>query len=121
MEHFNLPRDRPLRFAGSWSVRLKSAGYHDSHIHPQGWISSALYLALPHHTADESPEAGYLKLGEPPTELGVELNATRLIEPAVGRLVLFPSWLWHGTLPFDEGERLTVAFDVKRPIRHTQP
>jgi len=31
-------------------------------------------------------------------------------EPA--RLALFPSVFWHGTRPFDDGERLTVAFDV---------
>ena len=39
----------------------------------------------------------------------------RLVEPAPGRLVLFPSWLWHGTRPFGDGERLTVAFDVAPP------
>ncbi len=28
-------------------------------------------------------------------------------------LVLFPSYLWHGTVPFDAGgRRLTAAFDV---------
>jgi hypothetical protein len=28
-------------------------------------------------------------------------------------LVLFPSYLWHGTVPFSAGEmRLTAAFDV---------
>jgi Putative 2OG-Fe(II) oxygenase len=32
-----------------------------------------------------------------------------------GRLVLFPSTNWHGTLPFDEGERLSIAFDVALP------
>ena len=31
------------------------------------------------------------------------------------RLVLFPSWMWHGTVPFADGERLTVAFDVAQP------
>jgi hypothetical protein len=29
-----------------------------------------------------------------------------------GRMALFPSYLFHGTRPFSEGERLTVAFDV---------
>jgi hypothetical protein len=28
-------------------------------------------------------------------------------------LVLFPSYLWHGTMPFETGgRRLTAAFDV---------
>ena len=38
-----------------------------------------------------------------------------MIEPKPGRLVLFPSTMWHGTEPFAAGERLTVAFDVARP------
>jgi hypothetical protein len=24
--------------------------------------------------------------------------------------------MWHGTVPFSEGERLTVAFDVRPPM-----
>ena len=35
------------------------------------------------------------------------------VEPAVGRLALFPSYQWHGVEAFPgEGERMTVAFDV---------
>jgi len=45
------------------------------------------------------------------------LPPIRTIEPKPGRLVLFPSTMWHGTRPFDAGERLTVAFDVKRPAQ----
>ena len=40
------PRDA-FRFTGSWSVRLSDAGFHVSHIHNQGIISSAFYVALP--------------------------------------------------------------------------
>jgi tetratricopeptide (TPR) repeat protein/predicted 2-oxoglutarate/Fe(II)-dependent dioxygenase YbiX len=107
-------RDRAPRFAGSWSVRLRGSGHHAGHAHPAGWISSALYIALP--DADpRNPEAGWLAFGQPPAELGVDLAPTRLVEPKPGRLVLFPSTMWHGTRPFAEGERLTVAFDVQPP------
>jgi tetratricopeptide (TPR) repeat protein len=98
----------PFRFSGSWSVRLRDCGFHVPHTHSQGWISSALYLALPNAPARQ----GWLKLGEPPADLGLDLPPSRWIEPAPGRLVLFPSTMWHGTEPFDAGERLTVAFDV---------
>jgi tetratricopeptide (TPR) repeat protein len=110
------PRNRRIRFAGSWSVQLRGSGFHASHVHPQGWISSALYVALPDPSDDDRPRAGWLKVGEAPPELRVNSPAIRLIEPKPGRLVLFPSWMWHGTLPFVEGERLTVAFDVRSPI-----
>lgn len=103
------PRDRSVRFAGSWSVRLRDAGYHTSHVHPQGWISSALYVSLP----EAAPHAGWLTLGQPPPSLPA--LEPRFIEPKAGRLVLFPSWMWHGTVPFPAGERLTVAFDVAPP------
>jgi tetratricopeptide (TPR) repeat protein len=107
-------RDRRIRFAGSWSVRLKQAGFHVSHVHPLGWISSALYIALPPAVNAESKE-GWLQLGNPRPELGVDLEPSAYVRPEPGRLVLFPSWMWHGTIPFSAGERLTVAFDVAVP------
>jgi tetratricopeptide (TPR) repeat protein len=109
------PRDRRTRLAGSWSVRLRGGGRHANHVHPQGWISSALYIALPERKLGEPSDSGCLVLGEPQAEMGVDLPPHTRIEPTVGRLVLFPSWMWHGTRPFAEGERLTVAFDVALP------
>jgi hypothetical protein len=103
----------PVRFAGSWSVRLTDSGYHANHVHPAGWISSAFYVALPEGLGGED-SAGWLTLGEA-GEIGVDLPPLRMIEPKPGRLVLFPSTMWHGTRPFTAGERLTVAFDVARP------
>jgi tetratricopeptide (TPR) repeat protein len=108
-------RDRRVRFSGSWSVRLGSGGRHSNHIHPQGWISSALYIALPQRKEGEPEDAGWLTLGEPDDNLGLDLPPWRKIEPKPGQLVLFPSWMWHGTRPFRDGERLTVAFDVMPP------
>ena len=104
----------PILFSGSWSVRLTGGGRHVDHVHPAGWISSALYIALPGEADRGRDEAGWLALGQA-SELVPELPPIRVIEPKPGRLVLFPSTMWHGTRPFDAGERLTVAFDVKRP------
>ena len=112
------PRDQPILFEGSWSVRLAAQGFHSVHTHTRGWISSALYVDLP--TLDTSP-AGWIEFGKPPPELGLDLPAYARIEPKPARLVLFPSTLWHGTVPFDDGERLTVAFDVRVPIASPMP
>ena len=95
-------------------MRLKEGGFHVSHVHPQGWISSALYIALPPVVGEGSKE-GWLQLGEPRPELGVGLEPSAYVRPEPGRLALFPSWMWHGTIPFPAGERLTVAFDVAVP------
>jgi tetratricopeptide (TPR) repeat protein len=105
-------RDGRVRFAGSWSVRLEGAGFHSDHVHPQGWISSAFYVAVPEGL---SGEEGWLSLGEPQAELGSGLPPIQQIGPKAGQLVLFPSMMWHGTLPFSKGERMTVAFDVAPP------
>jgi len=109
------PRNRRIRFSGSWSVRLQGRGHHANHVHPLGWISSALYISVPERQAGDAGDSGWLILGEPDESLGVAAPAHTKIEPKEGKLVLFPSWMWHGTRPFAEGERMTVAFDVAPP------
>ncbi len=106
------PRQHWL-FEGAWSVRLQAQGFHVVHTHSHGWISSAFYVALPENMGAE--RAGWLQLGAPPPDLNIDLPAYAMIEPKPGRLALFPSTMWHGTIPFDDGERLTIAFDVRRP------
>ncbi|MDP8914071.1 MAG: 2OG-Fe(II) oxygenase family protein, partial [Pseudomonadota bacterium] len=108
-------RPHPVRFAGSWSVRLRGAGHHTNHIHPQGWLSSAFYVSVASQELMGPAPAGWLALGEPPAELGLDLPPLRMIEPKPSRLLLFPSIMWHGTVPFAGGERLSVAFDVAPP------
>jgi tetratricopeptide (TPR) repeat protein len=107
-----VPRDRIL-FEGSWSVRLAAQGFHVCHTHTRGWISSALYVSIPETRAMGPAPAGWIAFGTPPPDLGLDLEPYARIEPKPGRLVLFPSTMWHGTVPFDDGERLTIAFDVK--------
>lgn len=107
------PRGDEILFEGSWSVRLKDKGFHASHSHMMGWISSAFYVALPDYPGPEP--AGWLGLGTPPSELGLKLQTYVMVEPKPGRLVLFPSTMWHSTFPFQSGERLTIAFDISAP------
>jgi tetratricopeptide (TPR) repeat protein len=110
------PVDRRVRtgyrIAGSWSVKLDPGGFHVNHVHPQGWLSSAYYVELPVSVPGDSSRAGWLKFGEPAIAIpGCEPE--HFVEPRPGLLVLFPSYLWHGTVPFAKGgRRLTAAFDV---------
>lgn len=105
------PRGRFL-FAGSWSVRLRPGGFHAMHTHPMGWISSTLYVTVPDADKLGPAPAGHLQFGSPPPELGLPLEPYGAVAPKAGRLVLFPSTMWHGTVPFTDGERMTIAFDV---------
>ena len=110
-----IDRRKPRRIAGSWSVRLADAGFHTDHVHSEGWLSSAFYIALPQQDdAGREREEGWLTLGTS-RELVPPLAPLQSIEPKIGRLVLFPSTMWHGTRPFPSGERMTVAFDIARP------
>jgi tetratricopeptide (TPR) repeat protein len=101
------------RFNGAWSVRLHRDGYHTSHVHPRGWISSACYIQLPDGMRAAQTAEGILAFGAPGMMTTPPLQAELSVRPQPGQLVLFPSYFWHGTLPFhSEQPRLTVAFDV---------
>jgi len=100
-------------FSGAWSVRLRNQGFHTNHYHPEGWISSALYISLPEEVSAGLGTDGHIQFGQPVAEMGLEIAPSRIVEPKVGRLVLFPSYMWHGTIPFSSDQpRITVAFDV---------
>lgn len=99
-------------FSGSWSVRLLAGGHHAAHVHPQGWMSSAYYARLPDSDEQASSQhEGWIHFGVPSDQFGIVLPPRRIVEPQPGRLVLFPSYMWHGTIPFQSGDRLTAAFD----------
>ena len=106
-------RARDFRYSGSWSSRLRDCGFHVNHIHPQGWISSCYYVALPKAVEDEKARQGWIKFGEPTFNVMLKEPIRRAIQPRPGRLVLFPSYMWHGTVPFHDAQaRTTIAFDV---------
>ena len=110
-----LAQRAPLNVAGSWSVRLAGQGFHTDHVHQQGWISSACYLVVPPDDP-EIPEGGWLAFGECRSLLP-QFKAFRTEAPRPGKLVLFPSIMWHGTRAFGSGERMTAAFDIARPAQ----
>jgi tetratricopeptide (TPR) repeat protein len=100
-----------FRLTGCWSVKLKPSGYHINHYHPAGWISSAYYVSVPDVTNAVGSQEGWIKFGEarwPTPACTVE----RVVQPKAGTLVLFPSYMWHGTIPFSAGERITAPFDA---------
>jgi uncharacterized protein (TIGR02466 family) len=109
-------RDRntgAYRIDGAWSVRLKPGGFHKDHFHVQGWLSSAFYVETPDVALDRPDREGWLRFGQPPVQVEPPLAADHFVRPKRGRLALFPSYMWHGTVPFTTDERrMTMAFDV---------
>lgn len=98
--------------AGAWSVLLRRNGRHVDHVHPEGWLSSAFYVDVP-GAVDQPGRQGWLRFGQPPFRTRPTLPAEHYVKPLPGVLVLLPSYLWHGTVPFSADEsRLTIAFDL---------
>lgn len=101
------------RIAGGWSVQLHGGGNHVNHVHTDGWISSSYYVAVPEETRSDSNKAGWIKFSEPPFETVPPCTPEKWIQPEAGMLVLFPSYLWHGTQPIsDDAVRVTAPFDA---------
>jgi Flp pilus assembly protein TadD len=112
-EHpFSARNQGAVQIATAWSVQLARGGFHVNHFHNQGWISSAYFVQVPEETRDPELKSGWLKLGEPrfPTP---GAGAGCVVQPHAGQLVLFPSYMWHGTNPIRGSQpRTAVSFDA---------
>ncbi len=101
------PCDKKLK---AWHVILKKQGYQSAHIHPAGWLSGVIYLkVVPSLGKDEG--AIEFSLNGPNYS---NLNSPQLIhQPEAGDMVLFPSSLYHRTIPFSTNtDRIVIAFDL---------
>lgn len=101
------------RISGMWSVWLRGKGCHESHVHPHGWISSAYYVSVPDETNTSPSRQGWIGFGAPPYRTLGASEPLKWLQPRPGRVVLFPSFMWHGTNPIStDAERLTAPFDL---------
>lgn len=113
LEHPFTARNRgSARVAESWSVQLRRGGFHVNHVHPKGWISSAYYISVPEEVGDAASKSGWLKFGEPRYAVpGAE--PAYWVRPEPGLLVLFPSYMWHGTNAIHgPNPRTSISFDA---------
>ena len=81
-------------------------------------MSGVYYVQIPDVvTAGNAGEAGFIKFGppvaDPPEAQAADTPVAKALRPEPGMIVLFPSYYWHHTIPFESGEdRICVAFDV---------
>ena len=63
---------------------------------------------------DAGGEDGWIEFGEPGPEYHWSARPeTRRVRPEPGLMVLFPSYVFHRTIPFQSDQtRISVAFDV---------
>ena len=78
-------------------------------------MSGVYYVAVPEPEPGDDPRAGWIEFNRP--GYGIPpLSGSAGIEticPEPGMAILFPSYVWHGTIPFSGGgERISIAFDL---------
>ncbi len=92
----------------AWATVLDRGGFQDAHIHPGGFLSGVYYVQVP-----EESEAGAIEFGRPAPPFDLADPDTLLLRPKPGLLVLFPSFIWHRTIPFEgSAQRISIAFDL---------
>ncbi|WP_374674257.1 putative 2OG-Fe(II) oxygenase [Ideonella sp.] len=101
-----------------WAVSLERGGYQLPHVHPRGLLSGVYYVRVP--SAGPRPHAGAIRFRRqlpwlPPAAPG-SIPVSRVVLPRPGTLVVFPSYFWHDTVPFDaDTTRVSLAFDLFVP------
>jgi uncharacterized protein (TIGR02466 family) len=113
----SFPNPDNFEFTSSWYVRMRQGGHIDQHIHEIGWISGAVYLKMPQNKKD--PYEGGFEYGIHGDNYPQKHSnfPTGIVMPQAGQIVLFPSSLFHRTIPFSaDEERICVAFDLKPAV-----
>ncbi len=100
-----------------WRVKLMKSGHQRPHIHAGGWVSGVFYLKIPEQMSGNEGAIAFSLHGYDYPILKQDIPEKEHV-PSAGDLVLFPSSLFHRTIPFDsDEERQCIAFDVV-PIRN---
>ena len=94
---------------------LRSGGHHPFHLHESSWLSGCYYVKVPQAvTADAGRRAGWIEFGWANCPLPVDgTPPAEAFAPEAGFAFFFPSYYFHGTIPFaGDEERIGIAFDV---------
>ena len=102
----NWPKDY---YINGWLISMKSGGSLSPHMHELGWVSGSIYINIP---AKSKPDSGNLVVSVGDRE-SATTSEKKIIDVVTGSLCLFPSSLYHYTIPFNaDEERIVLAFDI---------
>jgi uncharacterized protein (TIGR02466 family) len=94
-----------------WAVSLESGGHQLRHSHPEAVVSGVLYLSIPtdmNMSSDDKQGSLYFSNGK-----GKPEEESMHIKPTQGKLVMFPSYIPHETIPFESAkERISLAVNL---------
>ena len=92
------------RDISGWGVILCDKGYQKRHVHPEGVLSGVVYLKTPAMTSSSASQEGNLIFSR---------FENYEVTPDVGKIVIFPSYLPHETVPIHGNEeRICIAFNI---------
>ena len=101
-----------------WANINPPGGYNRPHIHPNSHFSGVYYIKAPQNSGEivfNDPRSGAhmimperVKDIKPPSHLWREVR----VIPLEGRMLMFPSWLWHCVEPNESNDiRISVSFN----------
>ena len=97
-----------------WVNFLEPGDFQANHIHNNGWLSGVYYLDEPKIEKNKS-HAGWIEFNRSGYNLphfGGE-KEIKSIKPEVGMFIFFPSYIWHGTIPYTAAyTRGSISFDI---------
>ena len=109
--------DRKPFLGNMWANINYSGGYNRPHIHPNSLFSGVYYIKTQQNCGElviNDPRPGIQTTmptrvkGQPPQSLWREAH----LLPLQGRLLVFPSWLWHAVEPNKSNDiRISVSFN----------
>jgi len=103
----------PTELVG-WATVMRSQGHQSAHIHPTSWLSGVYYVTVPDLVKrGDNSHKGWIEFGRPPEHYPITVDPdVTFIEPVEGKLILFPSYLYHRTVSYeDDAMRISIAFD----------
>ena len=101
-----------------WANINPPGGYNRPHIHPNSHFSGVYYIKAPQNSGEivfnDPRSAAHMIMPErvknikPPSHLWREVR----VNPLEGRMLMFPSWLWHCVEPNESNDiRISVSFN----------
>ena len=99
-----------------WMIMIGNEGSLGAHMHKEGWLSGSIYINIPEK--EEGSLEGDIRFslhGGAYDDGGTEFPE-KVENLRTGNMVLFPSSLFHSTIPIRSSKnRITLAFDVRPP------
>ena len=95
-----------------WIIILSQGGNLDAHMHKEGWLSSSIYFERPERKEENEGDIKFSLHGAKYPKNNKDFPE-KIIKIEKGDMVIFPSSIFHSTIPFQsQQERITFAFDV---------